>query len=347
MTHTKRYDFLVFIGRFQPFHVGHVEVIQSALKIADKVLVLIGSANQPRTIKNPWTYMDRVGMIFAGLNLPPEDKGRVVCAPLRDQAYNDQKWVASVQSIVDDQVRISCVKNANIGITGHAKDSSSYYLKMFPQWDLVEHEMNQDVNATDLRKLLFEGKNVMFLKGVLPRGSFEYVDQFTHTPEYKDLIKEYNHIQKYRKSWEAAPYAPTFVTTDAIVIQSGHILLVQRDASPGAGLWALPGGFLEVDERIIDGMLRELREETKLKVPAPVLRGSIKAREVFDDPTRSMRGRTITHAFLIELPPGELPQVKPQKGEARQVKWVKITDLDESVMFEDHFPIIQRMLGQV
>ena len=139
-------------------------------------------------------------------------------------------------------------------------------------------------------------------------------------------------------------YPPTFVTTDAVVVQSGHILLIQRKAAPGKGLWALPGGFLNPRELIVDGILRELHEETKLKVPKPVLRGSITKREVFDDPGRSERGRIITHAALIQLPPGELPSVKGS-DDARKAKWMPIADLREDVMFEDHYHIINHMLG--
>jgi bifunctional NMN adenylyltransferase/nudix hydrolase len=153
-------------------------------------------------------------------------------------------------------------------------------------------------------------------------------------------------IKKYKKSWEAAPYAPTFVTTDAVVVQSGHVLLIERGAAPGEGLWALPGGFINQDETIEDAALRELREETKVKVPLPVLRGSIKANRVFDKPDRDPRGRMITHAFLIELPPGELPAIKGS-DDARHARWVPISDVEEAEMYADHYHIITYFLGRV
>lgn len=342
---SKKYDLLVFIGRFQPVHIGHMEVIQTALKQSHQVLVLVGSPNSPRTSKNPWTFPERRAMIDA--SLPLTSSVNVAVKPLPDQAYNDQKWAASVQDIVMTHARVSGITKAGrIGLIGHSKDESSYYLKMFPQWDLVEHTMNEEVSATDLRSLMFEGKSTRFLAGVLPSDVLPMVEDFMTSPAYELLVREHEMIKKYRKAWAAAPYAPTFVTTDAVVVQSGHILLIQRDAAPGEGLWALPGGFLNQGEYIEDGMIRELREETKLKVPTPVLKGSIKRSRVFDDPKRSLRGRTITHAYLIELPPGELPLVKGS-DDARYAKWVPIASILENEMFEDHYHIIQVMLGSV
>ena len=135
---------------------------------------------------------------------------------------------------------------------------------------------------------------------------------------------------------------------DAIVIQSGHVLLVKRRASPGKGLYALPGGFLDPDETLKSGMIRELREETKLKVPEPVLLGNIRNHEVYDYPTRSLRGRTITHAFLIELPCGPLPKVKGS-SDAEKAVWIPLNIFYsmQGKMFEDHWAIVESMIGHL
>ena len=142
------------------------------------------------------------------------------------------------------------------------------------------------------------------------------------------------------------PYAPTFLTCDAVVVQSGHVLLVKRGANPGKGLWALPGGFVNQNERIQDACMRELREETRLKVPLPVLHGSVKNKEVFDHPDRSLRGRTVTQAFYIELPPGKLPQVKGG-DDAASAKWVPLAFVREEEMYEDHYHILTHFLGDL
>jgi bifunctional NMN adenylyltransferase/nudix hydrolase len=87
-------------------------------------------------------------------------------------------------------------------------------------------------------------------------------------------------------------------------------------------------------------MIREVREETGLKVPSPVLLGNIKKTKVFDSPTRSSRGRTITHAFNIVLPDGELPRVKGG-SDADKAFWLPLSELKPQEFFEDHYQIIE------
>ena len=167
-------------------------------------------------------------------------------------------------------------------------------------------------------------------------------------PEYDQLVREATFIRNYKKAWELAPYAPTFVTVDAVVIQSGHVLLVRRRAEPGRGLFAMPGGFVDPGERVAQSVVRELREETKIKLPESLLVGKANDQHpiVYDAPNRSLRGRTITHVFLFELPPGPLPKVKGS-DDADKAKWVPLNVFAamEDQMFEDHYHIINDMLG--
>jgi bifunctional NMN adenylyltransferase/nudix hydrolase len=95
---------------------------------------------------------------------------------------------------------------------------------------------------------------------------------------------------------------------------------------------------------VVDGILRELREETKLKLPEKVLRGCIKRVQLFDAVDRSLRGRTITHAALIELPAGPLPPVKGA-DDAEKAHWVPLSGIREERMFEDHYHIIDELVG--
>lgn len=337
------YDFLVFIGRFQPFHIAHLRVIEQALTLGREVIVLIGSSRQPRNLRNPFTLEERVAMIRASLS--PEARSRVHLQPLEDCLYNDDVWVRNVQegvrAVVEGRERPSA---ARIGLIGHLKDESSYYLRLFPQWDSVPVENFESISATPLRDRYLLGQ--MPDPRLFPEGSWRFLKDFMESAAFAELNREAEFIAKYRKTWESAPYPPTFVTVDAVVIQAGHILMVERKARPGMGQWALPGGFVDQKETLLAACIRELREETRLKVPEPVLKGAIKGQQVFDDPYRSARGRTITHAFHFDLKPTDsaLPKVKGG-DDARAAFWTPLSSVAPERMFEDHYHIIRAMTG--
>ncbi|AOT09305.1 bifunctional nicotinamide-nucleotide adenylyltransferase/Nudix hydroxylase [Pseudoalteromonas luteoviolacea] len=350
LQHDQKYDFLVFIGRFQPFHQGHLAVIQEGLRRAEHIITLCGSAHQPRTVRNPWTNSERELMIRGSLTT--EQNNRVHIAPLMDTVYNDDAWVRNVQTTVKGIITAQYKmphKTPRVGLIGHSKDQSSYYLNLFPQWGSVPVENYQSISATPIRKQLFSSQGENFLTSqnaqVLPHFVRDTLDKFMRTDDYSAIQSEHDFIEKYRQAWQNAPYPPTFVTVDAVVVQSGHVLLIERKARPGKGLWALPGGFVDGSEKLVDACLRELREETKLKVPAPVLMGSMKQQQVFDDPNRSARGRTITHAFYFDLAPNKLlPKVKGG-DDAKHAMWVPLAELEPSKLFEDHYFIIQELTG--
>jgi bifunctional NMN adenylyltransferase/nudix hydrolase len=346
------FDFLVFIGRFEPFHNGHAAVARHALARARKVIFLVGSADTPRTTRNPWTVAERAVMIRTALD---DASDRVIIRPLRDHLYNESQWIAGVQRAVADAVQADGGSaDASIGLVGMDKDASSYYLKEFPQWPLVDVQHTETLSATELRRYLFEAGHIDFhgallmLRGNVPPPVFDMLEAFRKSsPAYDTLEAEHRFIEQYRAAWKDAPYPPTFVTTDAVVSHSGHVLLVRRRSEPGKGLWALPGGFVGQDEGLLASCLRELREETRLKIPVPVLKGALKGQHVFDHPDRSQRGRTITHAFHFDYPAGELPEVRGG-DDADKARWVPISEaLDMGPrLFEDHLHILEFFLGR-
>jgi bifunctional NMN adenylyltransferase/nudix hydrolase len=343
------YDYLVFIGRFEPFHNGHHAVARLALARARTLIVLVGSPDTPRSIRNPWSASERMVMIRAALG---EDAPRALLRPVRDHLYNEALWIAGVQRAVVEAVREhgGDPASARIGLIGQDKDASSYYLREFPQWPLVDVRRSETLSATELRRYLFDGSPgaLHLLEANVPPPVYAMLGAFRdNAPAYTQLVAEYRFIEQYRAAWSAAPYPPTFVTTDAVVVHSGHVLLVRRRAEPGKGLWALPGGFVRGDETLLDGCLRELREETRLKLPLPVLRGSLRGNRVFDHPERSLRGRTLTHAFHFDFPAGELPPVKGG-DDADKARWFPISDALEMgpQLFEDHLHILEFFVGR-
>lgn len=341
-----RFDYLVFIGRFEPFHNGHHTVVTHALNHAKKLIVLIGSAGKPRSTKNPWNANEREVMIRAAVGVQAD---RLLIRGLSDHLYNETAWIGQVQRLVREAVQADGGNESDrIGLIGRDKDGSSYYLREFPQWELIDVQHCEALSATEIRDHLFSGDEggQLLIKANVPSPVCAMLDAFRRTPAFANLAREFTFLRNYKKGWERAPYPPTFVTVDAVVVHSGHVLLVRRGAEPGKGLRALPGGFINPDESLIDGALRELREETRLKIPRPVLKGALKATAVFDHPDRSQRGRTITHAYHFDFPAGALPPVRGE-DDAAKAEWVPVADAlaGEEQFFEDHFHILEHFLG--
>ena len=336
----KKYEVLVLIGRFQPFHQAHLEIIKRATALTDKLVVIVGSSFQPRTYKNPFTFEERRSLIkvaTGGLSID------IAVEANTDTIYNDQSWAVRVQGIVSKHAS----SKSKIGIIGHKKDESSFYLDMFPQWGFESVNLIEPLDATDIRDLYFRRSvNMSFIKGVVPAATYEFLRSFEQSPEFEQIMKEREFVINYKKQYASLPDPPIFSTADSVVICSGHVLMIRRRAEPGKGLWALPGGYVNAntDKSVEDAAIRELREETIIKVPAPVLRGSIVRSKVFDAIDRSPRGRIITHAFHIQLPDGELPKVKGT-DDADKARWVPIAEVKSEECFEDHYEIISWALG--
>ena len=337
---SKKYDTLVLIGRFQPFHNAHLEIIKRATALCDQLVVVTGSANQPRTYKNPFTSEERAVMIrYATMGLSI----RIAIEANPDTIYNDQAWAVRVQALVARHTN----PGDKIAVIGHKKDESSFYLDMFPQWGFENVEQIEPLSAVNIRDLYFKRDvNMNFIKAVVPQTTFDFLQSFNTRPEYEQIIREREFVANYKKQYASLPYPPIFSTADAVVICSGHVLMIKRRAEPGKGLWALPGGYVNAntDKSVEDAAIRELREETMIKVPAPVLRGSIVRSKVFDAIDRSPRGRIITHAFYIQLSDGELPKVKGS-DDAEKARWVPIAEVKSEETFEDHYEIISHFLG--
>jgi bifunctional NMN adenylyltransferase/nudix hydrolase len=346
-------DFCVFIGRFAPFHFGHLHVVESALQRARHVIILCGSANRPPSLRNPWSFQQREAMIRSCFD--QETQERLHIAPLQDHTYNDSAWVLGVQTTVMGFVEAYHQRPHQtpvIELIGHQKDHSSYYLKMFPHWRSFAVASKAGYDGTAIREFFFSPgarftlQRQMGLAACTPGAVISLLEDFASTSFYADLCVEEEHRVAYKKSWAASPYTPTFVTTDALVVQAGHVLLIERKNAPGKGLWAMPGGFVGATERIYEACLRELYEETELDVPASALKGTLVNQRVFDAPHRSERGRTITHAFYFALDraPKELPKVQGA-DDAKKAFWLPLSELDPKKCFEDHYCIIRAMLG--
>jgi bifunctional NMN adenylyltransferase/nudix hydrolase len=341
------YPFAVFIGRMQPPHQKHIDLIRKALTLAEKTIVVLGSERSSRSIQNPFSAAERRKMLE--LCFSREELARIQFTGARDRLYNDNEWLAEVQNKVTE------ITDGiyPVALVGARKDDSSYYLDIFPRWKkLLEIRPLGGISSSAIREVMFE-KGAAFVQEAarlhIPEAIIPFLLDFMASEQYAFLKEEWRRIREMREKWAASPYEPTFITTDAVCICLGHILMVRRKFQPGKGLIALPGGYLKKGLRLFDSALEELKEETRIKVDREDLRLFKKAAGVFDHPRRSPRGRIVTHAFLFQIPSkGELPEVKGG-DDAEKAFWVPLADLyrREEEIFEDHLSIIDSMLGRV
>jgi len=335
-------EIAVLIGRFQPFHNGHVTLLKAALDTAPRVVVILGSSFHARSPKNPFTWQERAAMISASLS--EADCARIAFVPLRDY-YEDSRWAHAVQAAV-----ATVAEGARrIALVGHFKDESSYYLNHFPQWQLIAIQKEEAIDATSIRHILLEAEeldvSLAAITQLVPLAIRQYLRAWAKLPCYAGLAQEHRIVEQEKARWRSAPYPPVFVTVDAVVRAGGHVLLIRRGGYPAKGLWAMPGGFLEQRERLVQGALRELGEETRLAVLESTMLAALVDVAVFDYPDRSARGRTITHAHYFDLDTAHLPDAQAS-DDAAQVAWVPIDKLlsMEEQFCEDHFHILNHFL---
>ena len=128
-------------------------------------------------------------------------------------------------------------------------------------------------------------------------------------------------------------YPRPAVTADCVVMTNEpqpKVLLIQRGADPFKGAWAFPGGFMNMDETTEQCAIRELEEETGLKVAKVHQIGA------YSKVDRDPRGRTITVAYLAII---DFPENVKGLDDAAKAEWFPITELPHLAF--DHYDIMK------
>lgn len=365
----RRFGLAVFILRAEPPTKAHEANIRQALSVADTVLLCLGSANAARRPDYvPFTAQEREIMIR--LMFSADENTRLRFAYIEDQ-NNIKQW----SKIVRAQANLVEPDNKKITLIGHSKDNSSYYLKSFQGWKAVNvPNFGNNLSATTYRDHLFGGSfNPALLNdgGLHPEVQGWLID-FTKTADYDYLCEFAASVRQTVKDWGRVDpetgkrvYGP-YLAADFIFVQGDHVLVIERGKHPFKGMICSPGGFVKMDEDVVEAAIREgAREETGIKLSEVAIRKTYVETESFHSPFRDPRGRVVSYASLFHnnpIPPASmtdpreiekylaLPRLAPPKddeNDAAAAWFMPIADINRENTAFDFYTMLHRMLEHI
>ena len=199
----------VFIGRFQPFHLGHQFVIGKALERVDFLLIIVGSAQvKERDIKNPFSFEERESLIRDNLKffLSDKDFARVGIMGLPDCPGDNEAWMLSLDKSVGcflaSLENNKCLEahqkfpRAQVFLIGHDKDESTYYLELLKNtknWDSHLFDNYKRIDGTQIRKAYFSGSlwSDPPLLNQISTVTQNFLHNFETTPEWRGIKKSF------------------------------------------------------------------------------------------------------------------------------------------------------------
>lgn len=296
----------LYIGRFQPSHLGHISVLEQMDQAHDfeEILIGIGSSQFHHVLNNPFTFEERADMIQKNLDHLHKPY-QIIAIP---DINNYPQWVKHVQGLVP---------GFKIAYTGNPLVQKLF---MDQEYRVRSPQHIYNISGTEVRQRMLRGENWQEL---LPEGSISVINKIKGVDRILETYKRY--------------LFPA-VTTDAIIDYCGKgIILIQRkEGKIEGGKWALPGGFLDTGRESAKAcIVREVREETSLIIDP--LRTELVGE--YSDPQRDPRYHTVSLVYFTRVDEGE-PRAGDDAQAIRVCPWDKIpTDLAF-----DHWIIINDFL---
>ncbi|MFB6075898.1 MAG: nicotinamide-nucleotide adenylyltransferase [Candidatus Aenigmatarchaeota archaeon] len=219
----------LFVGRFQPFHRGHLSTIRRALDEMDSLIIGIGSSEKAYTKTNPFTSEEREEMIRESI------EGNYTIKRIPD--INEyREWVEHVEKRVGDFDTVYSGSVITIGLFRREG------------YNIVELD-DKKISGTEIRKMLTEDRKEW--KKYVPSGTEKVLKDRFGRERVKYLLKNYQKSDVTK-------------TVDGIIEYNGKLVLIERGQKPFKNEMAIPGGHVENGENMEKAVIREMREETGL-----------------------------------------------------------------------------------
>ena len=165
----------LYVGRFQPFHLGHLNAIKEVLKEVDELVIVIGSAQYSHNINNPFTAGERLVMVRQALEKCGIDSERVWLVPVPD-IHLHMMWVSSVQGYTPH----FDVVFSNEPLTRRLFMEAGYKVKPIRFFDRKVY------SSTEIRGKIVKGQN---WEKFVPESVASFIKEIDGINRLKDLTK--------------------------------------------------------------------------------------------------------------------------------------------------------------
>ena len=163
----------LFVGRFQPFHNGHLRVLKTVYKDFDEIIIGIGSSQYSNTLENPFTAEERKEMIEKTLDRECIKNYKIYFIP---DIHNYPKWVSHVESIVP---KFDVVISNNL-LTSKLFSEKGYIVRNTPLFEREKY------SGREIRRRMLEGRE---WKNLVPKQVVDIIEKIKGVERIKNLKK--------------------------------------------------------------------------------------------------------------------------------------------------------------
>ena len=165
----------LFIGRFQPFHLGHLAAIKDVLEEVDELVIVIGSAQYSHNLDNPFTAGERLIMVRKALEEARMDYSRVWVVPVLD-AHLHMMWVSAVEGYTPP----FDVVYSNEPLTRRLFIEAGYMV------NAVRFHERKLYSSTEIRERMLKGES---WEKLVPKGVAAFIKEIDGVNRLRDLTK--------------------------------------------------------------------------------------------------------------------------------------------------------------
>jgi nicotinamide-nucleotide adenylyltransferase len=165
----------LFVGRFQPFHLGHLGAIKDVLSEVDEIVIVIGSAQHSHTVNNPFTAGERLVMVRRALEEARIDFSRVWIVPVPD-VHLHMMWVSSVEGYTPK----FDVAYSNEPLSRRLLMEAGYKVKA------IRFHERKLYSSTEIRERMLKGES---WEKLVPKSVAAFIKEVDGVNRLRDLTK--------------------------------------------------------------------------------------------------------------------------------------------------------------